>query len=57
MNTQLGKTPKLDDEWAADQILSHSGSGANATFEIKWKAGDITWLTYYQVTHLQALTD
>ena len=57
MDTQLGETPELDNEWAVDRILSHSGSGADATFEIKWKAGDITWLPYYQVTHLQALTD
>ena len=43
----MGSGPNLIPFW----------SGANATFEIKWKAGDITWLPYYQVTHLQALTD
>ena len=24
-------------------------------FEILWKAGDITWLPYYQIEHLQVL--
>ena len=47
----------LDDEWAVDQIKSHSGAKTDATFEILWKSGDITWLPYYQITHLQALTD
>jgi hypothetical protein len=35
--------------------LSHSGSKEQAIFEIKWKAGDITWLPYTQISHLQAL--
>ena len=26
-------------------------------FEVLWKSGDTTWLPYYQITHLQALTD
>ena len=26
-------------------------------FEVHWKSGDVTWLPYYQITHLQALTD
>ena len=56
MDTQvIGDT--WDDEWAVDQIKSHSGAKTDATFEILWKSGDITWLPYYQITHLQALTD
>ena len=39
-----------------DRILSHAGSKSDAVFEIQWKSGDITWLPYYQITHLQALT-
>jgi hypothetical protein len=27
----------------------------DSVFEIKWKAGDITWLSHHQVSHLQAL--
>jgi hypothetical protein len=57
MDTQLGNTPETEGEWAVDQILSHAGSKTDSVFEIKWKSGDITWLPYYQITHLQALTD
>ena len=38
-----------------DSIQSHAGSAENATFEMKWKSGDITWMPYYQIRHLQAL--
>ena len=55
MDTQLFDDG--DDEWAVDRILSHHGTRTEATFEILWKSGDITWLPYYQITHLQALTD
>jgi len=44
-------------EWAVDKILSHSGSKDNAIFEIKWKAGDVTWLPYGEISHLHALVD
>jgi hypothetical protein len=56
MDTQL-TSPEDDDEWAVDKILSHHSSRTDATFEILWKSGDVTWLPYYQITHLQALTD
>ena len=56
MDTQLSDDFN-DDEWAVDRILSHHGSRTDATFEILWKSGDVTWLPYYQITHLQALTD
>lgn len=56
MDTQLDGVGD-DDEWAVDRILSHHGSRTDATFEILWKSGDVTWLPYYQITHLQALTD
>ncbi|KAJ8475430.1 hypothetical protein ONZ45_g15608 [Pleurotus djamor] len=42
-------------EWAVDSILSHYGSKAQALFEIRWTSGDVTWLPYHQVSHLQAL--
>ena len=57
MDTQLDVTPDTEGEWAVDQILSHSGAKAESIFEILWKSGDITWLPYYQITHLQALTE
>ena len=55
MDTQLGVGTQADNEWAVDRIISHAGSGQEAVFEILWKAGDITWLPYYQIRHLQAL--
>ena len=56
MDTQL--TGAVDgDEWAVERILSHHGARTEASFEILWKSGDVTWLPYYQITHLQALTD
>ena len=55
MDTQLGVGPELDNEWAVDKIISHAGSGLDAEFEVLWKAGDVTWLPYYQIEHLQAL--
>ena len=35
----------------------HAGSKENAVFLVKWKYGDRTWLPYYQITHLIALTE
>ena len=56
MDTQVALTED-DEEWAVDRIRSHHGSRTDASFEIVWKSGDVTWLPYYQITHLQALTD
>ncbi|KAG9221532.1 hypothetical protein CCMSSC00406_0009355 [Pleurotus cornucopiae] len=42
-------------EWAVNRILSHHGSRTEATFKIEWTSGDVTWLPYHQVSHLQAL--
>ena len=60
MDTQvLSDAATAGDEWAVDRILSHhwQGTRTDAIFEILWKSGDTTWLPYYQITHLQALTD
>ena len=57
MDTQISGAEDVEGEWAVDCICSHSGSRMDALFKIKWKSGDITWLPYYQITHLQALTD
>ena len=57
MDTQLGVDSLTDGEWMVDGVLSHAGAKTDSIFEIKWKSGDITWLPYYQITHLQALTD
>jgi len=53
----LGGDIDPEGEWAVDKILSHHGSKRDAVFEIKWQAGDITWLSYAEISHLQALID
>lgn len=56
MDTQIADFgEEREPEWLVDRILSHVGSGENATFEVKWRAGDITWLPYAQVSQLDAL--
>ena len=57
MDTQIVGEDIRDDEWAVDRIKSHAGAKGDAMFEVLWKSGDTTWLPYYQITHLQALTD
>ena len=42
-------------EWPVERIQSHSGRKRNALFQVKWKAGDTTWLPYDQVEHLEPL--
>jgi len=55
--TQLNPRSETESEWAVDRILSHSGSSRDAVFEVLWKAGDITWLSYTQIEHLNALKE
>jgi hypothetical protein len=38
-----------------DQIEGHVRSRDDAIFKIKWKSGDVTWMPYYQIAHLEAL--
>ncbi|KAJ3499851.1 hypothetical protein NLJ89_g10053 [Agrocybe chaxingu] len=55
LDTQLGIGEDSTGEWAVEKILSHYGSHEDALFEIKWTAGDITWLPYYQISSIHAL--
>jgi len=57
LDNQLGGDIDPEGEWAVDKVLSHYGSKRDAIFEIKWQAGDITWLPYGEISHLQALID
>ena len=57
MDMQIVGEDTWDNEWAVNHIKSYSGSKSEALFKILWKSGDITWLPYYQITHLQALTN
>src|ERR1700728_3333376 len=50
--TSLEKT----EEWAVSSINTHHGKGADALFELTWKSGDRVWLPYYEISHLDALT-
>lgn len=42
-------------EWAVGQVLSHVGHGTKAKFEVQWSTGDVTWLLYANIKHLQPL--
>ncbi|KDQ25863.1 hypothetical protein PLEOSDRAFT_1025619, partial [Pleurotus ostreatus PC15] len=42
-------------EWAVKEIRSHSGSNSDAMFEIEWSSGDLTWMPFHEIKHLQAL--
>jgi hypothetical protein len=42
-------------EWAIDRVLSHKGKGRSAIFEVRWKAGDITWLPLDRIDGLEHL--
>jgi len=57
LESQLGAgdLPDHESEWAVDKILSHSGSREESLFEVLWKSGDITWLSYETVQDLQGL--
>jgi len=55
LESQINVEIESEGEWAVGKILSHAGSGENATFEVEWKAGDTTWLPYDQISHLQAI--
>ncbi|KNZ81970.1 hypothetical protein J132_09291, partial [Termitomyces sp. J132] len=48
--------PEHETEWAADKIVSHSGSKTDAIFEVLWHAGNKTWLPYDQVRELDLLS-
>ena len=50
----FGEQPR---EWAVDRFLSHVGKGAEAEFEVQWSTGDVTWVPYKDVKHLQAYTE
>jgi hypothetical protein len=56
LDSQINSGESLEPEWAVDKILSHSGSKKDSLFEVQWKAGDITWLPYNQIEHLNALS-
>jgi transposase InsO family protein len=52
--TDMGESTN---EWSVQEISSHRGSGPEAIFEVKWTAGDSTWLPYNKIAHLNALSN
>ncbi|KAJ7118076.1 hypothetical protein C8R44DRAFT_625837, partial [Mycena epipterygia] len=44
-------------EWAVDRIVGHHGRRSSALFEVLWKSGDKSWMSYDQAKRLQALED
>ena len=52
---QVVKPKEHSTEWAADKILSHSGSKSDALFEVLWKSGNKTWLLKDQAEDLNLL--
>jgi hypothetical protein len=55
LDMQLGNQDSPDGKWAIKRIERHVRSKTNAKFQVKWKLGDVTWMPYYQVQHLDAL--
>lgn len=56
LHNQITDNPDTTEpEWAVNKIVNHHGSKTDTIFEVEWMLGDITWLPYHQVSHLQAL--
>jgi hypothetical protein len=56
-DSQIGIFDGLESEWKIEWILSHIGSGECSQFEIRWSAGDVTWLPYHEAKKLVAFQD
>ncbi|KAG5641581.1 hypothetical protein DXG03_004694 [Asterophora parasitica] len=57
LDTQLGNQDDSENEWAVDAITGHTGARQDAVFQVRWRSGDLTWMPYYQITHLDALAN
>jgi hypothetical protein len=56
LECQLGITSEYQtNEWAVDRIVSHYGRRTESLFQILWKTGDKTWMSYDQARSLTAL--
>jgi hypothetical protein len=53
----LDFSDEQEPEWAVSKIWSHTGAQEEAMFEVEWRAGDVTWLPYASISHLDALTE
>ena len=57
LETQVADFGEAEPEWSVEYILSHQGSGTDTLFEVKWTSGDVTWMSYIEISHLAALTE
>jgi hypothetical protein len=57
LETQVADFGEAGLEWSVERILSNQGSGTDALFEVKWTSGDVTWMSYVEISHLAALTE
>jgi hypothetical protein len=55
LDTQLGNQDTPDGKWAIERIEGHVGARTDAIFKMRWKSGDVTWMPYYQIEHLDVL--
>ncbi|KAF8833997.1 hypothetical protein BDN67DRAFT_985645 [Paxillus ammoniavirescens] len=57
LETQVADFSEPELEWAVDKVLTHYGTSKDAMFEMRWTTGDVTWLSYDQISHLDALDE
>jgi hypothetical protein len=57
LDNQIADFGDEEREWSVDKIVGHKGVRSDAVFEVKWKSGDLTWLPFDQVDHLDALKE
>jgi hypothetical protein len=57
LETQVADFGEDEPEWSVEHILSHQGSRTDALLEVKWTSGDVTWMSYVEISHLAALTE
>jgi hypothetical protein len=44
-------------EWQISRVLSHSGCGREAVFEVQWSTGDMTWVPYVELADSAVLDE
>ncbi|KAF8546250.1 hypothetical protein OG21DRAFT_1370085, partial [Imleria badia] len=57
METQVADFSEPDTEWQVERVLSHSGSGRTALFQVLWSSGDTAWLPYGAIEQLTTLSE
>ncbi|TFK66726.1 hypothetical protein BDN72DRAFT_735566, partial [Pluteus cervinus] len=55
LDSQIGDFEDKEYEWSVDRITNHLGTKTDASFEVKWRSGDVTWLAYDKVLDMNIL--